>query len=92
MSNYSAVVAIYILFFVIFEHLSKASIMEPVVVNRKPCKCPKCGGKVVKIVYGEPCPELFEQAERKEVVLGGCCINLDGNGRIQSRQTDCLHI
>ncbi len=66
--------------------------MEPIVVSRKPCKCPKCGGKVVKIVYGEPCPELFEQAERKEVVLGGCCINLDGNGRIQSRQTDCLHI
>ena len=79
MSNYSAVVAIYILFFVIFEHLSKASIMEPIVVNRKPCKCPKCGGKVVKIVYGMPTPELYEQAERKEVVLGGCCINLDGN-------------
>lgn len=53
--------------------------MEPIVVSRKPCKCPKCGGKVVKIVYGEPFPELFEQAERKEVVLGGCCINLDGN-------------
>ena len=53
--------------------------MEPIVVSRKPCKCPKCGEKVVKIVYGEPCPELFEQAERKEVVLGGCCINLDGN-------------
>lgn len=53
--------------------------MEPIVVSRKPCKCTKCGGKVVKIVYGEPCPELFEQAERKEVVLGGCCINLDGN-------------
>ena len=53
--------------------------MEPIVVSRKPCKCQKCGGKVVKIVYGEPCPELFEQAERKEVILGGCCINLDGN-------------
>ena len=53
--------------------------MEPIVVSRKPFKCPKCGGKVVKIVYGEPCPELFEQAERKEVILGGCCINLDGN-------------
>lgn len=37
------------------------------------------GGKVVKIVYGEPCPELFEQTERKEVVLGGCCIHEDGD-------------
>lgn len=48
--------------------------MKPIIVNRKPCKCPKCGGKVVKIVYGEPSPELFEMADRKEVVLGGCCI------------------
>ena len=63
----------------IFAKKFKASIMEPIVVSRKPCKCPKCGGKVVKIVYGEPCPELFEQAERKEVVLGGCCIHEDGD-------------
>lgn len=47
--------------------------MKPIIANRKPCKCPKCGGKVVKIVYGEPSPELFEMADRKEVVLGGCC-------------------
>ena len=67
------------LFFAIFGYQSKASIMEPIVVNRKPCKCPKCGGKVVKTVYGMPAPELFEQAERKEVVLGGCCIHEDGD-------------
>ena len=51
--------------------------MEPIIVTRKPCKCPKCGGKVVKLVYGEPGPELFEMADRKEVVLGGCCIHSD---------------
>lgn len=67
------------LFFAIFGYQSKASIMEPIVVNRKPCKCPICGGKVVKTVYGMPAPELFEQAERKEVVLGGCCIHEDGD-------------
>ena len=79
MNNYSSFITIHILILTIFGHLSIASIMEPIVVNRKPCKCPKCGGKVVKIVYGMPAPELYEQAERKEVVLGGCCINLDGN-------------
>ena len=40
--------------------------MEPIVVSRKPCKCQKCGGKVVKIVYGMPSPELYEQAELKD--------------------------
>lgn len=50
----------------IFAKKFKASIMEPIVVSRKPCKCQKCGGKVVKIVYGMPTPELYEQAERKE--------------------------
>jgi len=53
--------------------------MKPIIVNRKPCKCPKCGGKVVKIVYGEPGPELFEMADRKEVVLGGCIIHMEGD-------------
>jgi len=53
---------------------------DPIVVKRKPIKCQCCSnGSVVKIVYGMPSPELFEKAERKEVVLGGCCINLDGS-------------
>ena len=53
--------------------------MKPIIVNRKPCKCPKCGGKVVPIVYGMPAYELYEKAQRKEVVLGGCCRNMDGD-------------
>lgn len=44
-------------------------------VRRKPCKCPHCGGKVVRIIYGEPTPETFEKADRGELVIGGCCIN-----------------
>ena len=36
--------------------------------------CPKCGGKIVEILYGEPTEELFNAAERGEVILGGCCI------------------
>ena len=44
----------------------------------KPPKCPKCGGsKVVRVVYGRPSSELTEMAERREVVLGGCCVNGD---------------
>ena len=43
-------------------------------VFRKPRKCPHCGGKVVPIIYGEPRNEVFEKADRGEVVLGGCGI------------------
>lgn len=47
-------------------------------VTRKPRKCPHCGGKVLPITFGEPSAELCEKAERGEVILGGCCIILDG--------------
>lgn len=43
-------------------------------VGRKPRKCPVCGGKVVRILYGEPSHEAFEAADRGELILGGCCI------------------
>ena len=40
--------------------------------------CPKCELKTgVKIIYGYPTEELFEQAARKEVALGGCMQLLD---------------
>lgn len=38
-------------------------------------KCPKCGEKLLEIIYGMPGPELFEASERGEVILGGCCIS-----------------
>ncbi len=44
-------------------------------VRRKPCICPICGGKVVRILYGEPSHETFEQAEQGKLILGGCCIS-----------------
>lgn len=52
--------------------------------------CPKCGGKVVKIIYGEPTEELFEAADRGEVILGGCCIALDENGNQISPEYGCV--
>lgn len=39
-----------------------------------PRKCRECGTKLVPIVYGMPGPELFDEAERGKVMLGGCCI------------------
>ena len=54
--------------------------MKPIKVSSKPDKCPKCGGKVVKIIYGEPSIEVFEAEQRGEIILGGCCIRVDEEG------------
>ena len=40
--------------------------------------CPKCGSQsAVKILYGEPTWEAQLAAARGELVLGGCCIELN---------------
>ena len=41
--------------------------------------CPNCGEplKRIRVVYGYPAPELFDRAERGEVVLGGCGVTGD---------------
>lgn len=39
--------------------------------------CPTCGAPGVLIVYGMPGPDLFEAAERGEVLIGGCVITGD---------------
>lgn len=59
--------------------------------NSVPKTCPKCGGKVVKIIYGEPTEELFESSDHGEVILGGCCITLDENGNQISSQYGCIN-
>ena len=51
--------------------------------------CPACRQKTgVDILYGYPAYEAFEMAERGEVALGGCCIDLEGPER---RCTACAH-
>lgn len=51
--------------------------------------CPACAQKTgVDILYGLPAPAAFEAAERGEVVLGGCCIDLEGPERAC---TSCGH-
>ncbi len=37
--------------------------------------CPFCGAPAVEIVYGYPSPDLFDEAERGDVVLGGCIVD-----------------
>ena len=39
-----------------------------------PPTCPRCGGPLRPIAYGFPGPEMFEAAERGEIVLGGCVV------------------
>ena len=41
-------------------------------MNKDLPDCPKCGKKLVRIVYGMPTAETFEAADRKEVFIGGC--------------------
>ena len=37
--------------------------------------CPKCKQKTgVNIGYGYPTPDIIEQVERQEIVLGGCIV------------------
>ena len=38
-------------------------------------RCLACQAPVVPIAYGFPGPEMFEAAERGEIVLGGCTID-----------------
>ena len=37
-------------------------------------KCPNCGTKGTPIVYGYPTYEAFENEQKGEIILGGCCI------------------
>ena len=43
-------------------------------------QCPNCGSKnSLKIIYGEPSYELFEEAKTGKVKFGGCCIMVGGS-------------
>lgn len=59
-------------------------------VAERPEACPKCGGKVVGIIYGEPTLEAYERSLKGEFILGGCCINVDENGHEMDPQWGCI--
>ena len=43
--------------------------------EREAARCPDCRERMVPIAYGFPGPEMFEAAERGEIILGGCTID-----------------
>ena len=59
-------------------------------VNARPDTCPKCEGKIVEIVYGEPTQEAYERSLKGDFILGGCCINVDDNGQQMDAQFGCI--
>ena len=72
-------------------------------LNDQRFKCPHCKQKSgVNITYGYPTDEAFQQAERNEVVLGGCvheigapdrqCVNCGHQWQIQRKRTDTADI
>ena len=48
---------------------------DPVEVTSKSDSCPTCGAVLIPIIYGFPGGDMFEQAERGEIELGGCCVS-----------------
>ena len=55
--------------------------MDRFVEARKPRKCPACGSNIVAaILYGMPdmSEELQSKIESGNVVLGGCCQEMNG--------------
>ena len=49
-------------------------------------ECPNCHAKLVEIIYGRPNSILLEQAQKKEVFLGGC---EDGNNNLKYHCYKC---
>jgi len=49
--------------------------------------CPVCNSHVVRIVYGYPTDETFQEADRGEVRLGGCVVT--GPNMANSACTAC---
>ena len=64
---------------------------NPFKTNKKPDKCPICGGNIVPIVYGMPMGDLEEKADRGEVILGGCCIAVDEHGHNMMQEWACTN-
>jgi hypothetical protein len=55
---------------------------EPGGERRSRRVCPRCGSRdSVRIVFGYPSPELFEEARQGKVALGGCLIDVDNPTR-----------
>jgi len=58
-------------------------------MDKKQPICPLCNSNnVAEIAFGYPSPEMFEEAERGDIVLGGCCVT-DNDPKWHCK--DCEH-
>ncbi len=58
-------------------------------MDKKHPKCPHCNcDNVAEIAFGYPGPEMLEEAERGDIVLGGCCVT-DNDPKWHCK--DCEH-
>ena len=64
--------------------------MKPIELKTKPDTCPKCGGRIVPIVYGDPSSEMFRKSMNDEIILGGCLVMTDDKGNVISPQWGCV--
>lgn len=52
--------------------------------------CPKCGGRLVIVLYGDVVStDKLKKVERGEAVLGGCCDCVDDFGRPKNPKWSC---
>lgn len=63
--------------------------MATIQVKTKPDVCPHCGGKLLPILYGEPTPEAYEACEKGLLILGGCCVDVKGEGYLKMPKWEC---
>ena len=49
----------------------------PIKIIKKPNKCTKCSGKLIRVIYGEPTDKTWNLVKNKKAFLGGCCIAID---------------
>lgn len=63
--------------------------MDRKVMPKKVSTCPKCQSKnIAAIVFGFPSPEMIEGEDKGDIVLGGCCVEVDDP---EWRCKDCEH-
>ena len=62
-----------------YEHLKGFLRVDApsIAIQRKPAQCPHCGAKLLRVLYGEPTPEMMKKEEAGKLILGGCCIGPD---------------
>ena len=59
-------------------------------VKETPKKCPVCGGRIVRILYGYPTAESMQLFKQGQFALGGCCIEVDENGNSCMPEWQCV--